>query len=187
RAVRTELPRQRAAADAALVWVSLGITDRRTREARAARKALRAGGVDRARAVVDALRAASSAAVDVPLDKGKDAPAGPLTALPVRPWTAGAAADGWKRRQSDRQKPPPAPARPPNPLGRPPRVPDGPEDVAAYGAVLRAAGPQVRAMYEAIPRQEDRLRFLRDLAGYANAPVDAGALRRWMVWVSRSR
>ncbi|MBP9047179.1 MAG: hypothetical protein KBF85_02795 [Tabrizicola sp.] len=184
RAARTELPRQRAAADTALVWVSLGITDRRTREARAARKALRAGGVDGARAVVDALRAASSAAVDVPLGGEGEKPAGPLTALPVRPWTAGLAADGWKRRQADRQKPPPAPPRPPKPLGRPPRVPDSPEDLAAYGAVLRAAGPQVRAMYEAIPRQEDRLRFLRDLAGYANAPDDAGALRRWMVWVS---
>jgi hypothetical protein len=187
KAVREELPRQRAAADAAVVWADMGITDRRTREARAARKALRAGDVDGARAVVDALRAASSAAVDVDLRRGEDAPAGPLTALPVRPWTARPAADGWKRRKADRQKVPTAPPRPAKPMGRPPRVPDSPEDLAAYGAVLRAAGPQVRTMYEAIPRQEDRLRFLRDLVGYANAPDNAGAQRRWLGWVSRSR
>jgi len=183
KAVHEELPRQRAAAEAAVAWVSLGITDKRTKAGRAAKAALRAGGVERARAAVDALRAASSAAVDVDMGKGKDAPAGPLTPLPVRPWTARPAADGWKRRQPDRQKAPPAPPRPAKPIGRPPRVPDRPEDLAAYGAVLRAVGPQVRAMYEAIPRQEDRLRFLRDLAGYANAPDDAGALRRWMGWV----
>ena len=183
RAVRTELPRQRAAADAAVAWVSLGITDKRTKAGWAAKATLRAGGIERARAAVDALRAASSAAVDVDMGKGVGKPAGPLTPFPVRPWMARPAADGWKRRQPDRQKAPPAPPRPAKPIGRPPCVPDGPEDLAAYGAVLRAAGPQVRAMYEAIPRQEDRLRFLRDLAGYANAPDDAGALRRWMGWV----
>lgn len=182
--VREELPRQRAAADAAVVWVSLGITDKRTKVGRAAKAALRAGGIERARGAVDALRAASSAAVDVDMGKGGGKPAGPLTPLPVRPWTARSAADGWKRRQPDRQKAPPAPPRPTKPIGRPPRVPDRPEDLAAYGAVLRAAGPQVRAMYEAIPRQEERLRFLRDLAAYANAPDDAGALRRWIAWVT---
>ena len=183
KAVREELPRQRATADAAVAWVSLGITDKRTKAGRAAKAALRAGGIERARAVVDTLRAASSAAVDVDMDKGGGKPAGPLTPLPVRPWTARPAEDGWKRRQPDRQKAPPAPPRPAKPIGRPPRVPDRSEDLAAYGAVLRAAGPQVRAMYEAIPRQEERLRFLRDLAGYANAPDDAGALRRWLGWV----
>lgn len=184
KAVREELPRQRAVADAAVAWLSLGITDKRTKAGRAAKAALRAGGIERARAAVDAMRAASSAAVDVDMDKGGGKPAGPLTPLPVRPWTARPAADRWKRRQPDRQKAPPAQPRPAKPLGRPPRVPDSPEDLAAYGAALRAAGPQVRAMYEAIPRQEDRLRFLRDLAGYANAPDDAGAQRRWLGWVT---
>lgn len=182
RAVREELPRQRAAADAAVAWADMGITDRRTREARAARKALRAGDVDGARAVVDALRAASSAAVDVDLGRVGDKPAGPLTALPVRPWTTGPAGDGWKRRQPDRRKAPQVQPGPPKPVGRPRRTPDTPDELAALGEVLRAAGPQVREMFEAIPRQEDRLRFLRDLAGYANAPDNAGTQLRWMGW-----
>jgi hypothetical protein len=184
KAVREELPRQRAAADAAVAWVSLGITDKRTKAGRAARAALRAGGIERARAAVDALRAASSAAVDVDMDKGGGKPAGPLTPLPVRPWTARPAVDGWKRRQPDRQKAPAAPSGPPKPIGRPRRVPDNPDELAALAEVLRMAGPQVHALYQAIPKQEDRLRFLRDLAGYANAPDDAGAQRRWLGWVT---
>ncbi len=187
KAIREELPRQRAAADVAVGWVDLGITDRRTKAARAARAAMRAGDVGRAQAVVEALRAASSAAGDVDLRKGLDAPAGPLTPLPVRPWTARPGSDGWKRRKADRQKAAKVQPGPPKPIGRPRRVLDTPDELAALGEVLRTAGPQVRAMHEAIPRQEDRLRFLRDLAAYANAPDDAGAQRRWLGWVSRSR
>lgn len=183
RAVREELPRQRAAADAAVAWISLGITDRRTLEARAAKAAMRAGDVDRARAVVDALRAASSAAVDVDNDRAGSKPVGPLTSLPVRPWTARPAADGWKRRKPDRRKATTAPSGPPKPVGRPRKTPDRADELAALGEVLRAAGPQVHSMYAAIPRQEDQVRFLRDLSEYANAPDDAGALRRWMGWV----
>ncbi|MFC3086352.1 hypothetical protein [Tabrizicola soli] len=187
RGVQEELPRQQAAADAAVAWVDLGITDRRTKAARAAKAALRAGGVDGARAAVEALRAASGVPVDVNMRKGLDSPAEPLTPLPVRPWTARPGSEGWKRRDADRKKAPKVQPGPPKPIGRPRRVPDTPDELAALGEVLRAVGPQVQAMHEAIPRQEDRLRFLRDLAEYANAPDDAGALRRWLGWVNRFR
>jgi hypothetical protein len=66
-------------------------------------------------------------------------------------------------------------------------VPDRPDELAALGEVLRAAGPQVRAMYEAISRNEARVKFLRDLADYVNAPDDAGAQRRWLWWVQALR
>lgn len=186
KAVREELPRQRAAADEAVAWISLGITDKRTLEARAAKVAMRAGDVDTARAVVDALRATSSAAVDADLDKCGAKPAGPLTPLPARPWTARPAADGWKRRKPDRIKAPSVASGPPKPIGRPRRTPDSADELAALGEVLRAAGPQFHAIYEAIPRQEDRVRFLRDLAAFTRAPDNAGARARWMGWVTSS-
>lgn len=187
RAVREELPRQRAAADEAVAWASLSITDRRTLEARAVEAAMRSGDVDRARAVVEALRAASSAAVDLGLDRVAAKPARTLTTLPVLPWTARPAADGWKRRQPDRSKPTAAPSDLPKPIGRPRRTPDSPDELVALVEVLRAAGPQVHAMFEAIPSQEDQVRFLRDLREYTNAPDNAGALRRWMSWVQALR
>lgn len=189
RTVREELPRQRVTADEAVAWASLGIVDRRTLEARAAKAAMRARDVDRARAVVDALRATSSAAVDADLDKVRAGckPAGPLTMLPVQPWKSRPAADGWKRRKPDRIKAPSVASGPPKPIGRPRRTPDSADDLAALGEVLRTAGPQVHAMFDAIPRQEDQVRFLRDLREYVNAPDNAGALRRWMGWVQALR
>jgi hypothetical protein len=188
--VQEDLPRQRATADKAVAWASLGITDRRTVEARAVRTAMRAGDVVRAQAAVDALRAASSAAVDPDGVRAGAAPAGALTGLAVKPWTAGTGADGWKRRLADRVKSPArTPSGPPRPIGRPRRVrtPDCADELAALCDVLRGAGPQVRAMYEAIPRQEDGVAFLRALLAYANAPDDAGAMRRWTGWVNALR
>lgn len=187
KAVREELSRQRAAADAAVALASLGVGDGRTKLAKAAKAALRAGGIERARAVVDALRASSSASVDVDMERAGAKPAGPLTTLPVRPWTARPAADGWKRRKPDRTKAPSVASGSPKPVGRPRRTPDSPDALAALGDVLRSAGPEVRAMYEAIPRHEDQMRFLRDLREYKNAPNNAGALRRWMGWVHALR
>lgn len=184
--VRDELPQRRAAADEAAAWASLGITDNRAKLGRAAKAALRAGGIERARAVVDAMRAASSAAVDVDVCGAGAKPAGPLTTLPVRPWTARPAAGGWKRRKPDRTKAPSVASGPPKPIGRPRRTPDSADGLAALGEVLRAAGPEVRAMYDAIAGQEDRVRFLRDLSEYVSAPDDAGAQRRWQGWVRAS-
>jgi hypothetical protein len=184
--VREELPRQRAAADAAVRWLALGVGDGRTKLAKAAKAAFRAGGIERARAVVNALRAASGAALDVDLDTVGAKPSGPLTALPVLPWTARPAADGWKRRQADRRKATTAPSVPPKPVGRPRRTPDSPDEIAMLGEVLRAASPEVRRMFESISGQEDRIRFLRDLTALTRAPDNAGARARWIGWITSS-
>lgn len=187
RAVREDLPRQIAAADEAMGWIRLGVMDRRTKAARAAKAAMRVGGVDLARAAVAALDGASGTAVGVDrAPAGADGPTGPMTRLPVRAWTARPAADGWKRRQPDRPKAAPQPPRTPRPIGRPRKLPDSPDEFAALGEVLRAAGPKVRAMYGAIAGQADQFRFLRDLAEYANAPDNAGARAKWLRWVKAS-
>lgn len=183
KAVREELPRQRAAADEAVAWADLGLGDKRTKAARAAKAAMRAGGIERARAVVAALRAKADAAVDVGLRRTPDAPAGPMTQLPVQPWTARPAGQGWKRRQPDRRKATAVPSGPPKPIGRPRRTPDSPDELAALGEVLRAAGPDVRAMYAAVA-DGDRVSFLRDLAEFTRAPDDPRAQTRWMGWVA---
>lgn len=181
-AVRRGLPRQREAAEAALAWTNLGITDKRTLLARAVAPAIRAGEIGRAKTIVEAWRGKAAAAVAPDLDGVGCAPTRPLTSLPVRPWTPRPADAGRKRRLQDRIKVSGEPKGPPKPLGRPRRVPDSADELAVLGEVLRAAGPQVRAMYDLIPRQEDRVRFLRDLRAYSNAPDDAGALLRWTVW-----
>ena len=181
-AVRQGLPRQRAAADAALAWTNLGITDKRTLLARAVAPAMRAGDAGTAKTIVEAWRAKSAAIVTPDLDGVGVAPTRPLTSLPVRPWTPRPADAARKRRLPDRVKARVVPSGTPKPLGRPRRMPDSADELLALGEVLRAAGPQVRAMYDAIPREEDRVRFLSDLRAYANAPGDAGALRRWSVW-----
>lgn len=185
KAVQEGLPRQWRAAETAMGWLSIGITDRRTRAAQAAKAAMRVGDLEGARAAVAAAERASGASGAVAgADRAAGKPAGPLTAFPARAWAEPPAGGGWKRRQADRTKiAPPAPTGPPKPVGRPRRVPDGPDELAALVEVLRGAGPQARGMYDAIPRQEDKLRFLRDLAAYVNAPGDAGALHRWVAWV----
>lgn len=180
-AVREELPRQRAAADEAVAWADLGITDRRTKAARAARAAMRAGDVGRAKAAVDAARAASSTAIDVQLRRIKDRPPEPLTARPVRPWTARPMSDGWKRHKPDRKKPLPRTNGPPKAVGRPRRVSDSPAEVAALADVLRSAGAALRAVYETLPEHQ-QLPFLRDLAAISRAPDDARARARWLGW-----
>lgn len=182
RVVREELPRQRAAADEAVAWLKLGITDRRTKAARAARAAIRAGDIGRARAALDALRNASSAPLDVVLERVQDQPSGPLTSFPVQAWTARPASEGWKRRQPDRRKQPPTPDGPPKAIGRPRCVPDDPAEIAALADLLSAAGSAVQAMYGALPENQ-QLPFLRDLAAFTRAPDDARARARWAGWV----
>lgn len=181
-AVRHELPRHCERAETAVGWTNLGILDKRTITARAVREAMRTGDVSGARAIVNALRAKVAAVITPDLDAVAPSPAGAMTSLPVKPWAVHPADGGWKRRLPDRVKARMVPSGAPKPLGRPRRVPDSVDELAALGEVLRAAGPQVRAMYDAISRQEDRVRFLRDLRAYANAPGDAGVLRRWTVW-----
>jgi len=168
RAVKHDLPCRIEAAAAAVRWADLGGQDKRTCAGRALKAALRAGGQpDRAVAPV----------------RGPAA----LSPLPVQPWTARTTAEGWKRRLPDQVKPKPGPPEPPRSVGRPRAVPDTPDELEAWAGLLRGVEPQVRAMFDTIARQEDRLRFLRDLAEYARAPNDAGARTRWMWWVMTKR
>jgi hypothetical protein len=51
-------------------------------------------------------------------------------------------------------------------------------------ALLNGAGAQVRRMFGAIPRQEDRLAFLRDLQTYSRNPSLQGPRDRWLGWVA---
>ncbi len=187
RAVLTDLPRRRAAAEVAVMLADLGITDGRTREARAAKRAYRAGGVDRARQAVEAMREAVRLS-----QRGEEArvgpwaarkAAGPLTRAPVKPWKPRQGAASAKRRLPDQPKPTAAPALPKRPVGRQARVPDSPAEIAALAGVLRAAGASVQAMYAALP-EDQQLPFLRDLAAFARAPDDARARARWMGWVA---
>jgi len=189
-AVREELPRRTAAADAAIRWMDLGGFDKRTKAGRALKAALKAGGLLRAQPVATALQAARTRPTSPVRRPQPGAPSGPLTRLPVKPWQAGPAEDGSKRALPDRPKPRAgarSPETPPRPPGRPARLPDQPTEVAALAAVLRSAGPQVRAMFDAIARQEDQLRFLRDLSDYSRTPDDAGARQRWMDWAMALR
>lgn len=187
KAVRVDLPRRRADAEVAVALADLGIKDGRTREARAAKAAFRAGGAEGARQAVKAMREAVGLS-----QRGEEARvqpwkrrsgAGPLTRAPVKPWEARQGAGRWKRRLPDKPKPEAAPAPPKRPLGRPPRVPDDPAEIAALAALLRETGPWVRAMFEAVPEGE-RVAFLCDLAAFTRAPEDAKARARWAGWVA---
>jgi hypothetical protein len=183
RAVQFDLPQQKAAAAVAVLLADLGVKDGRTRVARAAKTALRAGGVAQAQRVLAAFREAQSlssalAGQDRRLERPK-----PLTNAAPKPWTARATADGWKRRMPNAPKPAHTDQLPKRPVGRPRRVPDARDEIAALGEVLRAAGPPVRAMFATISSEADQLRFLRDLNAHNRAPDDERARRSWMAWV----
>lgn len=183
-AVLTDLPQRMAAAEVAVMLADLDVKDGRTREARAAKAAFRIGGAERARQAVEALREAvrlSRRGVEAAkLER-------PLTAVPAAPWVPRQGVGRWKRRLPDQPKATPAMVKPKRPPGRPPRVPDAPDEVAALAEVLRAAPAPVRAMFDALPGQDQHLPFLRDLAAFARAPDDAGARARWAGWVAAVR
>jgi len=187
RTVLSDLPRRMEAAEFAVALADLGIRDKRTREGRAAKAALRAGGMERARDVVEAMREAVRLS-----QRGEERPAkgkvprkadGPITHAPVKPWEARQGDGRWKRALPDKPKPVPAPAPPKRPVGRPRRVPVSPDEIAALAEFLRAAGGAVQAMYGRLPGDQ-QLPFLRDLAAFARAPDDARARTRWARWVA---
>lgn len=188
RAVQTDLPRKLATAEVAVMLADLGIKDGRTREARAAKAAYRAGGAERARQAVEAMREAVRLS-----QRGEEAPAkgkvprkavGPLTRAPVQAWEARQGAGRWKRRLLDQPKPAAATALPKRPVGRPPRIPDSPAEIAALADVLRAAGAAAQRMYAGLPWEDQQLPFLLDLAAITRAPDDARARARWLGWVA---
>lgn len=184
-AVRQELPRRHATADEAVVRCDLWPHDWRTREGRAIKAALRAGGLVRAQAVAAGLQRAAEARAGVTFDQCEVPAKRPLTDAPVKPWTARPAGDGWKRRLPDRVRAP-KPQKPPDRPGRPRKRPVTPHEIEALAGALWQAGAQVHAMYADLPDDAARLGFLRDLTGFVAAPDDARAQRRWVAWVSRA-
>lgn len=183
RAVQVDLPKQRETAADAVLLADLGVTDGRTREAKAAKAALRVGGVAQAQRVLATLREAQSLSSAPARRECRKEPPKPFTNAAPKPWTARATADGWKRRMPNAPKPTPTDQLPKRPVGRPRRVPDAPDEIAMLGKVLRGAGPAVRTMFAAIPSHADQLRFLRDLDAHNRAPDDARVRRSWMAWV----
>ena len=176
RAVRVELPKQIADADAAMVWVRLGSPDRRTQAGRALKAALRAGG--EASAAKLALEVAGSS----PNDAGAEA----LPSVPV--WVAPAHSEPSKRGMPDRAKrqpQTPAGARA-KPLGRPRAKQEAPYEVAALMSLYRASDSAVQRMFQAIDGDDDRLAFLRALQALVDDPHGASARRRWAAWVRRA-
>jgi hypothetical protein len=182
-AVQEELPRRIARAEKAMEWISLGGVDKRTKHGRALKAALRAGGLARAMALAECV-AASGGAVR-PL--GWQAPVKAAVPLLVRPWTPDVSRTGGKRAVPDRPKAQTAPPKPPGRIGRPRRVPEDAESLAALAAVLWSLDAGVREMYSTIESEADQMRFLlalRDL----HADPDAPAVRdRWWALVSQQR
>ena len=179
RSVGDGLRTRLAAAEAAMVWVKLGDQDRRTKTGRAILAALRTGGEARAAAV------AAELAVDAV--RGGRGPRLASGSGSVRLWQMAGASPSPKRRRADLPKVSVAAVRVRQGTLKGPKrprwTPVNPDELEALAAVLQTAGSPVRALYCALARQEDQLHFLRDLRAYADAPCDAGALRRWMGWI----
>lgn len=139
RAVLEGLSKQIVDADAAMVWVRLGGLDKRTKQGRALKAALRAGGEAYAAAL------------------GITPPKRALGASDVhfRPavWGSGRAphCKGPSRRSlPDRIKQAnPARQAAPKPLGRPRKRPDTIDDLAALTALYKASDSAVQAMFQA--------------------------------------
>jgi len=171
RAVRVGLPKQITDAEAAMVWVRLGGLDKRTKEGRTLKAALRSGG--------EAF--AASLGVVAPT-RALDASAGQFRPG-VRVWTAPPSGEPSRRGLPDRIKQVnPARGAAPKPLGRPRVRPDTADDMAALMAVYWAAAPEVQAMFRALAGDADRLAFLRALKAIVDAPDDPNARRRWDGW-----
>ncbi|THD82412.1 hypothetical protein E7811_15320 [Aliigemmobacter aestuarii] len=186
RALRTELPRRIMAADRAMVWVRLGNPDGRTKQGRALKAALRAGGEAHARALGFGLaRPPGETGADVDVDAAQGG-LGPARSAPQ--WRASApdGPDGrtGRRAMPDRTKAPPQvrdrlPGRP----GRPRKTPESQDEIAELASVIRQAPPQVRRMFAALSRPEDQLCFLRTLRDLTANPDDPAAQGRWTRWV----
>lgn len=70
--------------------------------------------------------------------------------------------------------------------GRAKAVPE-PDELAELLDMLRGAGDGVRAMFDKISEDGDRLIFLRDLEAVSRAPDDGGARARWLRWCAALR
>lgn len=191
--VAADLPKRLAAADRAVEWQNLGDYDRRTREGRALAQALMNGGLRAAQRVASELQATAAAAAQADpaaargkRQKAKRSPA--VAGRPVVPWKTRQTVRGapaGKRALPDRIKAPKAlPAVPAGPVARKAAATTVEDEGTALLALLNGAGAQVRRMFGAIPRQEDRLAFLRDLQTYSRNPSLQGPRDRWLGWVA---
>jgi hypothetical protein len=170
-AVRVDLPKRIADAEAAMVWVRLGDLDKRTKAGRAMKAALRTGGE------------ACAASLGITQPKRTPGAANAQFRPDVAVWTAAPSKGPSKRGLPDRiKKPNPARGTSPKPLGRPRKRSDASDELAALMAVYWAADSAVQGMFQAIVGEKDRLAFLRALKGVADAPEDPNARRRWDGW-----
>lgn len=176
RAVQVDLPRQIARAEAAMVWVRLGGLDKRTKEGRALKAALRAGGETRA------------AALALTFPKPPYKPPRGAFAHSVKVWAAPPVAGPSKRGLPDRiKRANPAAGAAPKALGRPRARPETEDELTGLMGVYKAADAAVRTMFQGLPDDQDRLTFLRALKALVDAPEDPSAHRRWAGMVQRLR
>lgn len=175
-AVRVNLPKQIRDADAAMVWVRLGSVDKRTKEGRALKAALRTGG--------------EAAAAALGLDPAKPALEAPERAMRgrVRVWAAPPSNGPSKRTLPDRiKRADPVQRATSKRLGRPRARPETEDELARLMAVYQSADAAVQAMFQALLADQDRMAFLRALKALVEAPEDPSAHRRWAAVVQRLR
>lgn len=173
RAVRVDLPKQIRDADAAMVWVRLGSVDKRTKECRALKAALRTGGE------------AKAAALGLgPAKPAQDAPERAMRGR-VRVWASSASSGPSKRTLPDRiKRADPVQRSIPKMPGGGARKMDDLGELAALMQVYRAADPAVQRMFAALSGEDERRGFLMALKAVTEAPQDPVAQRRWRGVVS---
>ena len=173
RAARVDLPKQIRDADAAMVWVRLGNVDKRTKEGRALKAALRSGG-----------EAAAAALGLSPAQRAQVAPERAMQGR-VRVWAAPPSSGPSKRTLPDRIKRADPVQRPIlQMLGRRTQRADDQAELAALMQVYRAADPAVQRMFAALSGEDERRGFLMALKAVTEAPQDPVAQRRWRGFVS---
>ena len=173
RAVRVDLPKQIRDADAAMVWVRLGSVDKRTKEGRVLKAALRTGG-----------EAAAAALGLGPVKPAQDVQERAVQRH-VRVWAAPPPSGPSKRSLPDRiKRADPVQRSIPKMPGRAARKVDDQGDVAALMQVYRAADPAVQRMFAALSGEDERRGFLLALKAVTEAPQDPVAQRRWRGVVS---
>ena len=172
RAFRVDLPKQIRGADVAMVWVRLGGVDKRTKEGRALKAALRAGG--------------EAAAVALGLSPAQRTQDGPERVVQGRVgvWASPPSSGPSKRTLPDRiKRADPAQRSIPKIPGRGARHADDLGELASLMQVYRSAAPAVQRMFAALSCEDERRGFLMSLKAVTEAPQDPVAQRRWLGFV----
>lgn len=186
RAVRLELPKRREAADRKMAWRRLGRPDLRTKAGRLVALRLAHGNVVGAKALAEELAEAKRAPAEERAGEpgrsaGREAAPPPLP--PARPWQGPGGGVAGRRALPDRRgSERPSSGRRGGREERPGGAPC-PEELAALQALLRRAGPELRARAAALPDSGRRLGFLRALRDMVEAPGSRRAQARWLAAV----